>query len=682
MRTSSSGGRWRVGAIVVMVLSGSLAWAAPAGAAGPGTPYTWGSNGYGQLGDGSMAPHDTPEAVNLDDVVDLHGGREHVIALLSNGTVRTWGRNNFGQIGAGGGGNRTSPTAVPGLSNVASVSTGHYHSLARLANGNVWTWGYNAFGQLGDGTTTHRNSPVQVQGLDDAVTIAAGRSMSYAIRSNGTLWGWGLNSSGQLGDGTFVQRTTPVRVGSLTGVVGVAGGRDHGVAVLGNGNVWAWGNNAYGQVGDGTTGNRSSPVQVNLPADAVAVSAGAHHSYALLADGRVFSWGRNYRAELGDGTTTRRLTPVQVSGITTAVAIGSGRDHGIAVLANGTARAWGYNAGGQLGDGTTTRRTTPVTVIGLDDAEIVAGGSDYTVALVTSGPPPPNQPPTARFTSSCSALSCSFNGVTSSDPDGSIVGYAWSFGNGSNGIGVAPGHDYAAAGTYTVALTVTDNDGAVDSTSSQVTVDDTVPANPIFRASASTNGNLITSTLTVPGSVQQGDVLVLVVTVNRNTSVNSAPAGWTLLGTEQDGSPDMESWLYTRTAPAGYGGAQVAVGLAGRSKTDLTLLAYDGAGPVTAFDSAPQPGNGTSHTAPGVPVASAGSVVVAYWSVKTGTNTGWTVPGAMTLRQTSSGSGGGRINSATAETSPLGTGAWPGAAATSSTAASKAIMWSVVIPPG
>jgi PKD repeat protein len=452
--------------------------------------------------------------------------------------------------------------------------------------------------------------------------------------------------------------------------------------VLGNGNVWAWGNNAYGQVGDGTTGNRSSPVQVNLPADAVAVSAGAHHSYALLADGRVFSWGRNYRAELGDGTTTRRLTPVQVSGITTAVAIGSGRDHGIAVLANGTARAWGYNAGGQLGDGTTNQRTNPVAVIGLDDAEIVAGGSDYTVALVTSGSPPPNQPPTARFTSSCSALSCTFNAATSSDPDGSIVGYAWTFGDGSNGAGVSPGHTFGSVGTYTVSLTVTDSDGAVDATSTDVTLDDTVAANPTFRAAASSNGNLVTSAVTVPGSVQQGDVLVLVVTVNRNTAVNSAPAGWTLLGTEQDGTPDMESWLYTRIAPAGYGGAQVAVGLAARSKIDLTLLAYDGAGPVTSFDSAPQPGNATSHTAPGVPVASAGSVVVAYWSVKTGTNTGWTVPGAMTLRQTSSGSGGGRINSATAETSPLGAGAWPGAAATSSTAASKAIMWSVVIPPG
>src|SRR5439155_8839538 len=53
-----------------------------------------------------------------------------------------------------------------------------------------------------------------------------------------------------------------------------------------------------------------------------------------------------------------------------------------------------------------------------------------------------------------------FNGNGSFDPDGTISGYAWNFGDGGTGSGVSPTHTYASAGTYTVTLVVTDNLGA------------------------------------------------------------------------------------------------------------------------------------------------------------------------------------------------------------------------------
>ena len=80
-----------------------------------------------------------------------------------------------------------------------------------------------------------------------------------------------------------------------------------------------------------------------------------------------------------------------------------------------------------------------------------------------------NQPPTAAFTSSCSSLTCSFTSA-SSDPDGSISAYSWTFGDGSTSTIQNPSHTYAAAGTYTVAFTVTDNQGATNSVSHTVTV--------------------------------------------------------------------------------------------------------------------------------------------------------------------------------------------------------------------
>lgn len=87
-----------------------------------------------------------------------------------------------------------------------------------------------------------------------------------------------------------------------------------------------------------------------------------------------------------------------------------------------------------------------------------------------AGAPPTNDPPTASFTASCSDLACSFDASGSSDPDGDGLSYAWTFGDGATGNGVAPGHTYAADGTYTVTLTVDDGNGASDQSSQSVTV--------------------------------------------------------------------------------------------------------------------------------------------------------------------------------------------------------------------
>lgn len=92
-------------------------------------------------------------------------------------------------------------------------------------------------------------------------------------------------------------------------------------------------------------------------------------------------------------------------------------------------------------------------------------------------PPPDNQPPVASFTYTATDLTVSFNASGSSDPDGSIVSYAWTFGDGTTGTGVSPGKTYAAGGTYSVKLTVTDNVGATGSQTQNVTV--TAPPPPV-----------------------------------------------------------------------------------------------------------------------------------------------------------------------------------------------------------
>jgi probable HAF family extracellular repeat protein len=82
-----------------------------------------------------------------------------------------------------------------------------------------------------------------------------------------------------------------------------------------------------------------------------------------------------------------------------------------------------------------------------------------------------NQPPVARFTSSCEVFTktCTFHGETSSDDVG-IVSYRWDFGDGSTGTGASASHRYAARGSYAVTLTVTDGGGLTNALTSTVTL--------------------------------------------------------------------------------------------------------------------------------------------------------------------------------------------------------------------
>ena len=89
-----------------------------------------------------------------------------------------------------------------------------------------------------------------------------------------------------------------------------------------------------------------------------------------------------------------------------------------------------------------------------------------------------NQAPTAAFTSSTSNLTASVNGSGSTDSDGTIGSYAWNFGDGTTGTGVTASRTYAAAGTYQVTLTVTDDDGATGSVTRAVTVSTAAPPPP------------------------------------------------------------------------------------------------------------------------------------------------------------------------------------------------------------
>ena len=142
---------------------------------------------------------------------------------------------------------------------------------------------------------------------------------------------------------------------------------------------------------------------------------------------------------------------------------------------DGTITNFAWNFGdGTTGSGVSTSKSYSATgtfTIALTVTDNNGATATTTRTVVVA---PANQPPVASFVATPSpttvGTAIAFSGAASSDPDGSITSYAWNFGDGTTGSGVSVSKGYAAVGTYTVALTVTDNRGATASRTGSVTI--------------------------------------------------------------------------------------------------------------------------------------------------------------------------------------------------------------------
>jgi len=122
----------------------------------------------------------------------------------------------------------------------------------------------------------------------------------------------------------------------------------------------------------------------------------------------------------------------------------------------------------------------------------ITAGATMTLQVTLVATPPANIPPNASFNASPSSpiagASVQFDGQVSSDPDGSIVSYAWSFGDGGTAVGPVVSHVFANGGNYQVRLTVTDNGGASNTYAYTLAVASgptNIPPNASFNASPS-----------------------------------------------------------------------------------------------------------------------------------------------------------------------------------------------------
>lgn len=298
-----------------------------------GTVLSWGSNASRQLGretaadcgSGGTSPCGrSPAPVpGVDQAVAIGAGFGHALVLREDGSVWTFGDNGYGQLGADTGGEpRLAAGVVEGLTGIIQVAAASDASYALAEGGTVYAWGENDRGQLGRGTADDvaHPDPQAVLGLEDVVQVAAANTTAFALLADGTVRAWGRNHAGQagIGDDTGADVMSPTVVVTadgmpLGGVVSVAGDGFVGLAVTDDGVAYAWGLGSLGQLGQGfleggerDLGNRvyASPVAVEDDDvevfDILELEGGAGGpSLALSVDGHLFGWGWSFRGSLG-----------------------------------------------------------------------------------------------------------------------------------------------------------------------------------------------------------------------------------------------------------------------------------------------------------------------------------------------------------------------------------------------
>ena len=331
-----------------------------------GDLYTWGS---AYAGDGSSQDRYSPVSItnnNVEgmlpsgEVAQVSMGYSHSAVVMKNGDLYMWGSNLYGQIGNG---ETESYVKVPKLvmKNVKMVACGTYMTAVIKNDGQLFTWGRTYRGSLGNGSTEDAKCSMPQKIMDDIESVSVSiNNEEYrcsnvsAVDKEGNLYVWGGGSYYALGTGNTSDIATPRKI--MSNIESASMGNRHGAAVTKDGKLYLWGDNQFGQLGNDTQACEQVPKRV--ASNVKKVSLSGYETMILSKDGNVYmcGWGVSK-------TMSMMLSDVQDISVGGSDWYRYGEPstyHALAMTNDGSVYTWGRtNSQGQLGNGTTTASTTP-----------------------------------------------------------------------------------------------------------------------------------------------------------------------------------------------------------------------------------------------------------------------------------------------------------------------------------
>lgn len=249
----------------------------------------------------------TPVKVDeFKDIVQLAGGKDHILGLDRKGVVYAWGNGQQFQLGRKIMERNRLRTLEPrefGLVDVKYIASGEFHCFAITKDDKVLTWGLNQFGQCGVSSDLEDGSiisiPTEVTSLSDKkiVKIAAGEHHSLALGEDGSLYSFGRIDMFEVGiskdnlpEDTFRDvhgkpRSIPVptKLSNVPKFRSIAVGSHHSLAISEDGVVYSWGFGETYALGLGPAGEDvETPTRIKNTAtqdhDMLLVGAGGQFS--------------------------------------------------------------------------------------------------------------------------------------------------------------------------------------------------------------------------------------------------------------------------------------------------------------------------------------------------------------------------------------------------------------------
>jgi alpha-tubulin suppressor-like RCC1 family protein len=343
---AASGSAWEWGATPA-AMSTSLVFTSveagrshSCGLTAAGTAYCWGANQNGELGNGFGSIASAPPVMVLGGHTwaVVRPGSSSTCGVTTSGNGYCWGTNGQGQLGDGTTTGSLVPVAVTAGETWATIDPGGIYACGVTTSGAGLCWGNNFYGNLGNGskhnsTNLEQTSRTQISGNHAWAAIeATDGGYTCGVTTAGAAYCWGTGSNGVLGNGsTTAAQQTPVAVSGGLDFASLSGSEHHICGLTTSGAAHCWGVDSFGQLGSGramgggeTTGGYASSAKETIPQAVAgnltfeAIAPGNDFfTCGVVTGGQAYCWGRNTR--IGTGATDSLI------GTSVPTAVGTGQ---------------------------------------------------------------------------------------------------------------------------------------------------------------------------------------------------------------------------------------------------------------------------------------------------------------------------------------------------------------------